>query len=289
MKSKRLLLGIAAVMTAAAILCGVSVYRSATVLTTVQYELETELTEPIRIVQLTDLHGKVFREGNEELIRMVVEAEPDMIMMTGDMLDRSDENADVVCDLICALTGIAPVYYSYGNHEYQWMIAHGESLTPELEAAGAIVLDVAYMDLTFKGQDLRIGGYHSYYRQPHMFAISEEEKRRQLDFCADFEDTDRYQILLSHIPSAWLDWGYIDKFPVDLVLSGHYHGGQIRIPLLGGIYAPEAGLFPDYTEGIYAGTQATCVLSTGLGASPGIPRFNNLPRITVVDLIPTAS
>ena len=72
---------------------------------------------------------------------------------------------------------------------------------------------------------------------------------------------------------------------VDLVLSGHYHGGQIRIPLVGGIYAPEAGLFPDYTEGMYVGTQATCVLSTGLGASIGIPRFNNLPQMTVVDLM----
>ena len=285
MKSKRLLWVIAAaVVTAVAILCGVSVYRSAMVLTTIRYELETDLTEPIRIVQLTDLHGKVFREGNEELIRMVVEAEPDMIMMTGDMLDRSDDNGDVVCDLIRALTEIAPVYYGYGNHEYQWMNNHGESLTPVLEAAGAIVLDVAYMDIVFEGQDLRIGGYHGYYRQPHMFVVTEEERQRQLDFCADFEDTDRYKILLCHIPTAWLDWGYIDKFPVDLVLSGHYHGGQIRIPLLGGIYAPEAGLFPDYTEGMYAGTQATCILSTGLGASPGIPRFNNLPQMTVVDL-----
>ena len=289
MKNKRLLFLIAVVLAAAAILCGISVYRCATVLTTVRYELETELTEPIRIVQLTDLHGKIFGENNDELIRMVVEAEPDMIMMTGDMLDRSDDNADIVCDLIRALTEIAPVYYGYGNHEYQWMNNHGESLTPVLEAAGTIVLDVAYMDLTFKGQDLRIGGYHSYYRQPHMFTVTEKEKQRQLEFCKDFEDTERFKILLSHIPSAWLDWGYIDKFPVDLVLSGHYHGGQIRIPLLGGIYAPEAGLFPDYTEGIYVGTQATCVLSTGLGASPGIPRFNNLPQITVVDLIPTAS
>ena len=122
-----------------------------------------------------------------------------------------------------------------------------------------------------------------------MFTVTEEEKQRQLEFCKDFEDTERFKILLSHIPSAWLDWGYIDKFPVDLVLSGHYHGGQIRIPLLGGIYAPEAGIFPDYTEGMYVGTKAVCVLSTGLGASLGIPRFNNLPQITVVDLIPTAS
>ena len=289
MKSKRLLWVIAAVVTVAAVLCGVSVYRSATVLTTVQYELETELTEPIRIVQLTDLHGKVFGENNDELIRMVAEEEPDMVMMTGDMIDRNDENTDVVYDLIRELVSVAPVYYGYGNHEYQWMNNRGESLTPVLEEAGAVVLDVIYLDMEFKGQPLRIGGYHGYYRLPHMFATTEEEKQKQLKFCTDFEDTDRYKILLSHIPTAWLDWGFIEKYPVDLVLSGHYHGGQIRIPLMGGIYAPEAGLFPDYTEGMYVGTLATCILSTGLGASPGIPRFNNLPQITVVDLIPAAS
>ena len=248
MKSKRLLWVIVAVAIAVAILCGVSVYRSTTMLTTVRYELKTDMTESIRIVQLTDLHGKVFGEGNDELIRMVAEEEPDLIMMTGDMIDRNDENADVVYDLIRELVSVAPVYYGYGNHEYQWMNNRGESLTPVLEDAGAIVLDVAYMDVVFKDQDLRIGGYHSYYRQPHMFTVTKEEKQRQLDFCADLENTDRYKILLCHIPTAWLDWGYIEKYPVDLVLSGHYHGGQIRIPLLGGIYAPEAGLFPEYTR-----------------------------------------
>ena len=147
------------------------------------------------------------------------------------------------------------------------------------------MLDVAYTDIEIKGQVLRIGGYHGYYRQPGMFQITEEERQRQLDFCDVFEDTQQYKILLSHIPSAWLAWGYIEKFPVDLVLSGHYHGGQFRVPLLGGLYGPDVGLFPEYTEGIFVGAQATCVLSTGLGASPGIPRINNLPQIVVVDLI----
>lgn len=252
----------------------------------VYYSLPAAVETEICIVQLTDLHGWEFGEGNRVLIEMVTEAAPDFIMMTGDMMDRDEEGPEVVCALIRSLTEIAPVYYGYGNHEYAWMTNHGESLTPLLEAAGAVVLDVAYTDIVYKGQQLRIGGYHGYYRQPHMFVVTEEERQRQLDFCVDFENTDRYKILLSHIPSAWLDWGYIEQFPVDLVLSGHYHGGQIRLPLLGGVYAPEAGLFPDYTEGLYVGSQATCILSTGLGASPGIPRINNLPELTVVNLTP---
>ena len=250
------------------------------------YAVDADLKAPVRIVHLTDLHSCAFGEGNSVLVDLVAEQKPDLILMTGDMMDRSDDNADAVCALIEKLVSIAPVYFGYGNHEYAWMAAHGESLTPALEAAGAVVLDVAYTDISVNGQELRLGGFHGYYRQPHMLETAEEKKAAQLAFCDEFENTDRYKILLSHIPTAWLDWGYINRFPVDLVLSGHYHGGQIVLPWIGGLYAPYVGLFPAYTEGLFQGEEATCILSAGLGSSPGIPRINNLPQIVVVDLIP---
>lgn len=288
MKTKKILLVVLALLilavAAGAIWGWASARRCAREVTTVHYEVETELEDPIRIVQLTDLHGKVFGEENDMLVEMVAEAEPDLILMTGDMVDRDAENADVACDLIRALTKIAPVYYGYGNHEYTWMNANGESLTPVLTEAGAMVLDVAYADIEVKGQPLRIGGYHGYYRQPGMYQVTAEEHQRQLSFCEDFENTERYKLLLCHIPTAWLDWGYMDKFSVDLVLSGHYHGGQIRLPLIGGLYAPYVGMFPEYTEGMFEGGKATCILSTGLGSSLGLPRINNLPELTVVTL-----
>ena len=271
---------------AVGVAAGISAYQCATELTVVRYEVPSELSEPIRIVHLTDLHSHEFGEENRELVELVAALEPDLILMTGDMMDRSDENADVVCALSGELAAVAPVYYGYGNHEYAWMNAHGESLTPALTGAGAMVLDVEYLDITVNGQDLRIGGYHGYYRQPHMYPVTEEQEVTERMFYDDFEDTNRYKILLSHIPTAWIDWGYLDKFPVDLVLSGHYHGGQIVLPWLGGLYAPYIGLLPPYTEGMYEGEEATCILSAGLGSSPGIPRINNLPEIVVVDLIP---
>lgn len=286
MMKKKILIGALCLLVLLVILAGVSAYRSSTELTVVQYELPAALSEPIRIVHLTDLHGRTFGGDNAELVQLVAEQKPELILMTGDMMDRSNADASVVCGLIRNLTEVAPVYFGYGNHEYQWMKNHGESLTGDLTEAGALVLDVSWLDITLKGQDLRLGGYHGYYRQPHMFQVTAEEKAAQLAFCEEFEQTDRYKILLNHIPTAWLDWGYIDKFPVDLVLSGHYHGGQIRLPLLGGVYAPYIGLFPEYTEGLFTGTQASCVLSTGLGYAPGLPRINNLPQITVVDLVP---
>ena len=286
MKNKRLFLMIAAVLVTAAVLTGVSAWRCARVITTVRYELETDLEAPIRIVQLTDLHGHVFGTENDLLIAMVAEEQPDLILMTGDMVDRDAENADVACALVRALTEVAPVYYGYGNHEYTWMAKHGESFTPALEEAGAVVLDVTYTDIEVKGQPIRLGGYHGYYSQPHMFPVTEEQKYKELDFCQEFEATERYKILLSHIPTAWVDWGYMDRYPVDLALAGHYHGGQVCLPLVGGLYAPYIGLFPEYTQGLFEGENAACIISTGLSSSPGIPRINNLPELTVIDLIP---
>ena len=263
-----------------------SIGRCKTELSTVTYCVDTNLPVPLRIVHLSDLHSCLYGAENETLVHMVSVQAPDLILMTGDMMDRSDDTPEVVCQLIEALSEIAPIYYSYGNHEYAWMEETGTNLTAALSEAGAIVLDVNYADILLKGQQLRLGGYHGYYRQPGMWEISPEQHRKELDFAEDFENTDVYKILLCHIPTPWLDCEYMDKHPVDLVLSGHYHGGQICLPLIGGVYAPYVGLLPQYTEGMFAGDTATTILSTGLGSSPGIPRINNLPQIVVVDLIP---
>ena len=113
-----------------------------------------------------------------------------------------------------------------------------------------------------------------------------EREKLEFQFFAEFEKTDRYKILLNHIPTAWLDWEYRNDYNVDLVFCGHYHGGQIRIPFIGGLYAPYIGLYPPYTRGLYPGDPATVVLSAGLGSEGKIPRINNPGEIVCVDLIP---
>lgn len=247
------------------------------------YSVQTKsLSEPLRLVQLSDLHSHVFGEANTLLVEKITAQQPDLIVMTGDMLDSSDSGPEVVCQLIRQLTDVAPVYYCYGNHETTWMESHRTSLTPLLEEAGAAVLDTDYADILCNGQSLRLGGFHGYYRYWGMLRTTGKEDA----FADSFENTDRFKLLLNHIPTGWVDWGKIHEVPVDLVLCGHYHGGQIRLPLIGELYAPYVGLFPKYTEGMYVGDTATAILSTGLGSNPGIPRINNLPQIVVIDLIP---
>lgn len=263
----------------------VSAYRGVTVLTVEHMQIPCNVSGTVRIVHLTDLHSGVFGEENVQLIELVKQQEPDLIFMTGDMLDSKDEGPEVALALIEELSQIAPVYYSQGNHEKQWEQKNGVLLEASLTEAGATVLDCAYADVTVNGQELRIGGYYGYYRVPHMIHDDPAVQASENAFFDKFEDTDRLKLLLCHIPTAWVDWNYIDKYPAGLVFSGHYHGGMIRIPFVGGLVAPYVGLFPEYTQGIFEGEQATCVLSTGLGTSMGLPRINNLPEIVVVDIL----
>lgn len=249
--------------------------------------VKTDVASPIRIVHLTDLHNAQFGKNNEKLVDKVTAQKPDIIIMSGDMLNEDDPNSSIIISLISDLSLIAPVYFGYGNHEKHWEKIHGQDLRPLLEQAGASVVDNDYIDLEFKGTKLRIGGYMAYYPVPHMSTHDETQQTLELAFAEDFENTNRLKILINHIPTGWVDWNYVNKYPVDIVFSGHYHGGMIRIPILNqGVYAPYVGLFPPFTKGVYTGQKATCILSAGLGIEHHIPRFYNPPEIMVVNLAP---
>ena len=282
---KRILIICGVLVLVAVAVLGVSGYMGATQLTVTRYQVSANVTENLRIVHLTDLHSRVYGENNDTLVQLVAEQKPDMIFLTGDMLSMSDEGPEVVCALIERLAAIAPVYYGYGNHETGWQERTGELLETALTQAGALVLDCCYTDITVKGQQLRIGGYHGYWRRAHMTADDPEQIEAENAFAEKFENTDRIKLLLCHIPTAWLDWELINDCPVDVVFSGHYHGGQVRLPFVGGLYAPYVGWLPEYTQGIFRGEQATCILSTGVGSEDHLPRIFNLPEIVIVDVV----
>ncbi|MBR2746515.1 MAG: metallophosphoesterase [Erysipelotrichaceae bacterium] len=248
------------------------------------YEIKSGFSENVRIVHLTDLHNYLFGKNNTKLIKQVLDESPDIVVMTGDMINENEEDLSVILSLIRELNKSVPVYYSFGNDETIYEREFQNDLTYQLEEAGAVVLNYNYLDIVVRNQLIRIGGYYGYYRTPHMDTSDQDKRNAMNEFCDSFENTDTFKLLLSHIPTTWLDWNRIDDFPVDLVLCGHYHGGQIRIPFIGGLYAPNVGWLPKYTKGLFIGKSATCVLSAGLGTEGFPPRINNPPEIVIIDL-----
>ena len=254
-----------------------------------QYDCSaSSLTQPLRIVQLTDLHNSVFGKGNERLIRKVREQQPDLILLTGDMLNQYEERTDVPVDLIRELSQIAPVYASYGNHEEQHEKNYGTDLRAIFTEAGATVLEYDWVDVEVKGQKLRIGGIYGYCMAGY-YLKTDETDEMETAFLDDFCDTDRTKLLLCHMPVAWIKYGSLDYWDTDYVFAGHAHGGQVRIPFVGGLYAPDQGWFPGRCEGLFFSKDGehTLILSRGLGTSRSkLPRLNNIPEILVLDLVP---
>ena len=256
---------------------GISIYISKNMLSLNTYEIKSEKIEnQVKIVQLTDLHNSTFGENNKKLIEKIKLENPDIITMTGDIINSDTENFDVLLNLVEKLHKIAPIYFSLGNHEYENRYLN--EIIKEVEHAGAIVLEENYKDIVVNGNNIRIGGvYH--YIIPNMYKTPSMYK-----FLQEFADTDNFTLLLAHVPDSYVLWGGHTVLYPDIILSGHYHGGLIRIPFIGGIFAPEQGFFPKYDAGKYEIEQVKIIISKGLGTSSKIPRINNIPEISVIIL-----
>lgn len=269
-------------------LLAAEIYRSNRVLS-LEFEKVSvpKLTESIRIVQLSDLHNAEFGEGNEELIAQVAAQQPDLILFTGDLVTGRKKETDVAMNLIEQLVKIAPVYVSVGNHELQHENNFGSDLTGMIEYRGAKVLEFAYEDVNVKGQNLRIGGI-SGYCIPDIYLATGEANLAECEFLWDFQNTDRCTLLMAHMPCCWIRNDGISLWDADLVFAGHTHGGQFRIPFVGGVAAPDMGWFPGWLEGQFPSQDGTktLILSRGLSNSLPVPRLNNPPQVLVVDLVP---
>ena len=146
-----------------AVCTGILLYRSKYCLTEAQYTVQSDkITSPVRVVQLTDLHNSTFGRDNEKLAELVAQAQPDLIFITGDLLNANVERTDIATGIITKLSAIAPVYVSLGNHETEYLERYGTDLIPLYQDAGATVLEQDYVDVTVHGQNLRIGGLYSY-------------------------------------------------------------------------------------------------------------------------------
>ena len=269
-------------------LSGIDLYQSKYFLTCVAYRIQTDkIQESIRFVQITDLHNSIFGENNQDLLDLVAEQSPDLILITGDLLNSNESETDIATNLISGLGSIAPVYVSLGNHEVEYQQNYETDITQLYEDTGAVVLDRQYQDLEVNGQKVRLGGVYGYCL-PEKYLETNEANPEECVFLSDFQNTDLYTILMCHMPVCWLLNDGLDEWDVDCVLAGHVHGGQIILPLIGGLYAPDMGWFPGKLQGLYSSADgsSTMVLSTGLGNTESVPRFNNIPEVVTVDILP---
>jgi len=267
-----------------ALLLAVDLYRSQNTMTVTRYTVASpKITAPLTLVQLTDLHNRSFGKDNARLIRLVAEQKPDLILITGDMLTYSQKRKDVPIRLAQDLAGIAPVYYGYGNHEERHGLNWGGDLATDLRGAGAVVLERDFVDVEIGGNHLRIGGSSGYLLTGEAtYGWAAPGLRFMRAYC----DTDAMKLLLAHQPEAFLLWGSMEYYDLDLTFCGHLHGGQVRLPLVGGLFTPESGFFPKYTKGLVERDGSTLILSGGLGSGGLVPRLNNVPELVCVTLIP---
>lgn len=239
--------------------------------------------QPFTAIVISDLHDHQFKDNNEQLVRKIEQTQPDIILMVGDMLNSGSEDSSVPCSLIDQAKKIAPVYYALGNHEKDCMGNGHPDLIEELESAGAIVLEKKYVDIEINGALVRLGGMYDYAfgLDGDNTALSAPED--VLVFLEDFQDTDRIKIMLSHRPDSFIFGDASEVWDIDLVISGHNHGGQVVLPFFGGLYGGDQGWFPTYVHGLYEKGNLQMFITSGLGSDrQKLPRFNNPPEVAVL-------
>ncbi len=227
------------------------------------------------IVQLTDLHGAEFGEKNCDLLDAVKTAQPDYIVLTGDLQDRFRQTgADYAVDLCAALSAIAPTYYVTGNHE--WALGDVRSLKSAIRETGVSVLTNEFLILQRGGDSILLAGIDD----PNGFA----DQKTPSELAAEVRDAwgDDFWILLAHRNNYFTK--EYSALGADLVISGHAHGGLIRLPFTDGLIGVERNLFPSYTAGFYEDNGSTLFVSRGLGNSGRSFRLFNRPQVAVLTL-----
>ena len=228
-----------------------------------------------RIAQISDLHNAEFGNNNSQLISALENADADIIVITGDMVDSRRTKIDRAVHFADRAVKIAPTYYVNGNHESRIHDAEYKHLITRLEYAGVTVLENEVAEISMEDASITLVGLNDPRFQ--MELIDDTMERKQMGVVPK---NDAYKVLLIHRPE------YFDEYAgnVDLVFSGHAHGGQFILPFVGGVLAPGQGLFPQYCDGLYTQGTTNMIVSRGLGNSLFPFRINNRPEVIVAEL-----
>lgn len=237
-----------------------------------------KLTAEVRLAVVTDFHSS---DNADDVVAMVASCAPDAVLMVGDMFDDDTANrpTERTLSLMRQLSALYPCYYVSGNHE-AWT-GEMDALYQQTEEAGVTVLRMSSGVLTVRGQRIALCGVPDPYEMVFSGAPDTEEQLRQA-----LEDVDSadFTVLLAHRPEMLAKYA---QFPLDLVVSGHAHGGQVRIPgVLNGLYAPNQGWFPKLAGGAYTQGGTTLIVSRGLAVRTRLPRIFNRPEVVLVRCLP---
>lgn len=237
-----------------------------------------KLTAEVRLAVVTDFHSS---DNADDVVAMVASCAPDAVLLVGDLFDDDTQNrpTERTLSLMRQLSALYPCYYVSGNHE-AWT-GEMDALYQQTEEAGVTVLRMSSGVLTVRGQRIALCGIPDPYEMVFSGAPDTEEQLRQA-----LEDVDSadFTVLLAHRPELLAKYA---QFPLDLVVSGHAHGGQVRIPgVLNGLYAPNQGWFPKLAGGAYTQDGMTLIVSRGLAVRTRLPRIFNRPEVVLVRCVP---
>lgn len=237
-----------------------------------------KLTAEVRLAVVTDFHSS---DNADDVVAMVASCAPDAVLLVGDLFDDDTQNrpTERTLSLMRQLSAQYPCYYVSGNHE-AWT-GEMDALYQQTEEAGVTVLRMSSGVLTVRGQRIALCGIPDPYEMVFSGAPDTEEQLRQA-----LEDVDSadFTVLLAHRPELLAKYA---QFPLDLVVSGHAHGGQVRIPgVLNGLYAPNQGWFPKLAGGAYTQDGMTLIVSRGLAVRTRLPRIFNRPEVVLVRCVP---
>ena len=235
----------------------------------------------LKIVHISDLHNKEFGKNQKNIINKIKETNPDIIVITGDIIDSYDTNVQISSDFINGVSKMAPVYYVPGNHESR-ILDDYISLKTQMQTAGVHVLENEFITISKGNDKINIIGMNDPSFEYLKLTGTTDEEIAVNNLSVLTKNLNGYTILLSHRPELIDTYA---SFDINLVFSGHAHGGQVRIPFVGGVIAPNQGLFPKYTSGLHEVKNTKMIISRGLGNSAFPFRINNRPEIVVANLI----
>ena len=273
------------------IICLIGIYKvyiSYNKITVSDYNIKSnQINNSVNTVIISDLHDNQLGENNEDLINEMNSLSPDIILFVGDGVKSDSKDSKVVTSLMKQLCKNNKVFYSLGNADIDYMEANTSDLVTELENIGVTVLDNEYKDINVNGNNIRIGGMYAY-----AFGLNDNNDVDKdtmedgvYDFLNEFKNTDNYKIMMAHRPDSFIFGNASEIWDIDLVVSGHNHGGQVVLPFVGGLYGGDQGWFPQYDKGFFDLNKIKILITSGLGSGKQkLPRFNNPPEIVNLHL-----